>query len=1335
MKLRIGVRGVSRIAALGVVAGCLLTAAQGFAQEKPLVPPGVTKGTVELSNNLIDINIGELNSSTWYYEYASGQRGESCYHEHYAIYTPETGILESDDYTVATPFPAHAGGSGSVECKTRSGNFEVTRRVTVPDNPGASPGDPAFLEIKYWVKNIGGSAYDDVRFFQAIDFDIPETGPEMDNNFGEYEAATDYLRIRHNSYFRNGMSSVPASSRHGLDFWSTQIYDDWDDGDLNNNNSSGPIDCGMAKQFNLGRLNPGQTSDPITLKIWFGDPTAEQQPQIVNAEPDGANLYRHHLVDADENPDYPDKTVYRRAEHILLNVELNDDYDPQTYFIQIIAQPQDHNGSNQGDAYTWTGQPSGSPMGGNWRQWKILVDANAPVGYYSLKCRVAKNDGNRTVNYPPDYDLGQAIVLFNPWPNQDNNGIYDAMVFSPAYALNSAQLSQYMSNHDRFRDSDAGNWQLGPKGDAVLAALYYLSDLSPEERRNAAKCANLLAEITRDGTDSGTPSDTWRYSDILSDRDDYGMMVGCWDPRLYTMQSLQRVAPLLNYDVSRIVRKWNEAGKNEIRYAQCFIFAGLLDGLLRATGVPARMITTTPSGGWNFHCWNEAWIPHQDQSGSWHAWSAVDGTYEVGPAPMESVRGDTGAPSGGDWDGICLFQYEVYDAPCGSFPPWYGQASSVVALGPNGSLPLLDAYLPGGSDVKGGTKGTKGVPDVRVEVTGSVEYSWGSEVVVTATVHNDSAAQKTVSWDFEAGDFSMMNGGAPAGTQPRLFEDDERANVAVPAGDSVSVEYRIPVADYLYAGDYLARLSVEAGGNSDSSDLSFGVLGLPVSITAPADVWIGNAFDFALTVSNHLATAVSNVEVSVLLPMNVNTPQAETVAVGTIPGHGSQQVVWSMNAVQSRSYSVVGQAVCPDIGLSAAEHNLNALQEGLIRTEVPAIQPVGVGATRDVTARIVNAGDTWVSNVTASVSLPDHVTLASGIADRNLHVAPRSGSNVTWSVHGDETGMYSLMVWTEDSGGAPSPRKESTASGLFAVTDFDHDVSVAISDDEVGSANPTQIELILTNHGNQQDEVVLLAACSNPNLAYSIYDGVTPIVNQNILVPANGTKTLTVEITPNGERGSLSFYIYSVLDPSAGAQTSLRVVFTGPTGEILDVTDDTTTSFNNWELDRSTGALIGNLVLMNNTDAPKTLEQLFWYVVEPGADIRLANPTGQTNGMDYVDITAQVEAALPSVGNGDLKLDPGEVVVISGIAFYTRDRSVPQGYVFAVIADPPVDGGGYHALDTNGDAVIDDFEILEGVDNWNSGKLDDFGLLKVIELWRAGGYEWDEAQGKFVPMN
>lgn len=121
---------------------------------------------------------------------------------------------------------------------------------------------------------------------------------------------------------------------------------------------------------------------------------------------------------------------------------------------------------------------------------------------------------------------------------------------------------------------------------------------------------------------------------------------------------------------------------------------------------------------------------------------------------------------------------------------------------------------------------------------------------------------------------------------------------------------------------------------------------------------------------------------------------------------------------------------------------------------------------------------------------------------------------------------------------------------------------------------------------------------------------------------------------------------------------------------IQDVTSDVTTTFNSWTLDRASGALIADITLRNDSGkGGLPLETAFWYAIRETTTVRLAEVSGHTNGMAFYDVTAQIEAQLPSVGNGDLRLDAGESVTFT-VPIYSSDRSIPAGHVYSIWADP-----------------------------------------------------------------
>jgi hypothetical protein len=101
-----------------------LGASMGMAQEKIALPfaERQARATLQMSNDALDLYFNERYSDTWLFEYSPGVQGESCYYEHFAIWTP-AGIRESDGFTVQQEFSTPSGGVST--CVVLSDPFEV----------------------------------------------------------------------------------------------------------------------------------------------------------------------------------------------------------------------------------------------------------------------------------------------------------------------------------------------------------------------------------------------------------------------------------------------------------------------------------------------------------------------------------------------------------------------------------------------------------------------------------------------------------------------------------------------------------------------------------------------------------------------------------------------------------------------------------------------------------------------------------------------------------------------------------------------------------------------------------------------------------------------------------------------------------------------------------------------------------------------------------------------------------------------------------------------------------------------------------------------------------
>jgi len=119
---------------------------------------------------------------------------------------------------------------------------------------------------------------------------------------------------------------------------------------------------------------------------------------------------------------------------------------------------------------------------------------------------------------------------------------------------------------------------------------------------------------------------------------------------------------------TQIIAQYRQTSKRVVKYGQCWVFAGLLTGLCRSMGIPARPLTNFDSAHehqpfdqkcntdykktangyervsadnsiWNFHVWVDAWMRRPDIAGNGgDGWQAIDAT------PQEESSGPNEAP-------------------------------------------------------------------------------------------------------------------------------------------------------------------------------------------------------------------------------------------------------------------------------------------------------------------------------------------------------------------------------------------------------------------------------------------------------------------------------------------------------------------------------------------------------------------------------------------------------------------------------------------------------------------------------------------------------------------
>ncbi|KAJ7377352.1 hypothetical protein OS493_029711 [Desmophyllum pertusum] len=148
---------------------------------------------------------------------------------------------------------------------------------------------------------------------------------------------------------------------------------------------------------------------------------------------------------------------------------------------------------------------------------------------------------------------------------------------------------------------------------------------------------------------------------------DGGVLYGRWDSN-YPKDTTPPTA--WSGSVAILEQFWQK--KNVVKFAQCWVFSGLVTTLLRTIGIPTRSVTNFASAHdsdasmtidfhfdedgkplkelddsvWNFHVWNESWFKRPDLPGGHDGWQAHDatpqetseGVFRCGPASVKAVK-------------------------------------------------------------------------------------------------------------------------------------------------------------------------------------------------------------------------------------------------------------------------------------------------------------------------------------------------------------------------------------------------------------------------------------------------------------------------------------------------------------------------------------------------------------------------------------------------------------------------------------------------------------------------------------------------------------------------
>ncbi|XP_042372993.1 coagulation factor XIII A chain-like, partial [Plectropomus leopardus] len=273
----------------------------------------------------------------------------------------------------------------------------------------------------------------------------------------------------------------------------------------------------------------------------------------------------------------------------------------------------------------------------------ITPTPTAIVGKYRTYVAIMAGNGMQRTKRDTTTDM---YLLFNAWCPED-----------PVFLPNEAERFEYVLNdYGMIYQGSVGavshrDWVYGQFERGILDACIYILDCSRMPIYDRGNCI----KVVRIG------------SSMMNSQDDRGVCVGNWSD---------------DYSMGRSPTSWTGSVKILLQYAntgvpvcyaQCWVFAGVLNTFLRCLGIPARVITNfssahdntgnlktdlicKPDGSpderhtrdsiWNYHCWNEVFITRQDLPPGLGGWQVVDATpqetsdghYRCGPAPVIAIK-------------------------------------------------------------------------------------------------------------------------------------------------------------------------------------------------------------------------------------------------------------------------------------------------------------------------------------------------------------------------------------------------------------------------------------------------------------------------------------------------------------------------------------------------------------------------------------------------------------------------------------------------------------------------------------------------------------------------
>jgi hypothetical protein len=1079
-----------------------------------------------LSNYLLDLYFREQNCDTWSYQYEPGNWGESCFREHFGVWTSDWDSTAASEYfTIDVPFTDPGGGSGSIEATLHFTDIQVKRRISLPRD------NIRFFQIQYTIKNTGQSTIKDVRFFETIDFDVPTTDDCLDD-YGWYDETTDYIGVKDDRFFRNGMASNIRSTRHSLQYYSVVLNDDWDDGELNNNNYNGPGDPGIGKQFNLGDFSPGKT-DIIILTIWFGNPTEANEPDIESGMYYTSNKLRHHTSS------YPDEYwIFRRANSIYGRLKITGDFDASMHNFRFkLTKPDETHLNNIPDISTFD-QSSGNEWGVSfsdilfydYMDFKIRIPKDAQIGNYKLTAELFRNDASGTQVIStillPDF-----FVIFNPWNEDQDPVIYDDDVYNPLfsdheldyYVLSSIDYNFYdeCDIHDGsdgakcyINDKYTGRqvkWILKPQSKTIF-------DYSIEAVKGILS-GEHAARVLTDRANFNTNHNNWNLiqKGCFSSSSDKDILHGI---------SVDSIAELTA--LSFLKKDWRNAPRIITDYynepdthptGQCMDFSGLLCALMKSIGIPSRMTTGINTCNWNWHCWNEirvndTYLFQYDLEDN--NWRAVDAVFQSNV--MDRNYGD---------EYSSLFQYITGHHTTAIYTI---DASSPI-LFPESRIDVQDAYqpVPGSMDFTNiqndDDKITNKSTNISISVNENYVIGDSINVIVELTNISDQIQNDNLL-------ISIYN----SELNPEvLITTFNIPNIQLAKDSSVTRTFILSMEQYRYNGK--CRISAQYGQTSAIEHFYIDDA-YHIEISGRSSVFRGESYDISLRITNTLSVPVNDIEVWIYFPSESDVHEnPQNLTISNLNPDETYNKTWTISTERAGPDDIFVIVYSDRGGYEKKYFEINVIENASITGYIKCPEQVTIDSVFTVDCMVKNIGNETAQNVELFLLLPTQMTTNHSSVFNVDNIKANCDTTLNWEITASQSGSYpvSLKITADDC-------ETIFSTDIIKVRSSSQQLALQTDVTSISNVQQQTIVLTIINSAGLQDSIRIQSHTNSSMISYTIYDNSIPIISGPLVIPPKSVHILTMRVTPMpGSSGTITVTIQSLHDPGATASVKIYI--------------------------------------------------------------------------------------------------------------------------------------------------------------------------------------------------